>query len=350
MAAARLIWSWRHIVLGVSALLPSACRTPAPLVTPPPPEANAGAGPQGVQVERIHEGLQVAPWELVFSAVRGEAVPPGAGAESVGIRNAGRVALDVRGAAITGPQATTFAIEGAPTFPVRIAAGSSMNLSIVFAPGANVEPGVHRATLKIVTGDEGEGSFVDLAGLVVAGTQPAQEPSLQQVVDALGFGIDVGSRDLLLGSAVRGEEVIVPRFSRAAPGVVSLYPVARFSSADRVPYGTYKPAPGRLALNQLGVIAAGQPRTLNPEPEPDGSTTFDPGDEPFGIYITAGNRQIHSEHERNTGALRHAARVFPLKTRGGKPADRAYLVAFDLGDADDFQDCALVLWNAKPAP
>jgi hypothetical protein len=58
---------------------------------------------------------------------------------------------------------------------------------------------------------------------------------------------------------------------------------------------------------------------------------------------------MYTEDGRNTGGDKHAARVFPLRARGGAAVPNAYLVAFrDAGD-DAFQDYVFVLWNVKPA-
>ena len=59
---------------------------------------------------------------------------------------------------------------------------------------------------------------------------------------------------------------------------------------------------------------------------------------------------LYSDDRRNGGPDRHAARVFPLRARGGAPVANAYLVAFRDGGDEAFQDYVFVLWNVKPVP
>jgi len=99
----------------------------------------------------------------------------------------------------------------------------------------------------------------------------------------------------------------------------------------------------------LATLAAGQHQTLNPELESEGASSFDPCDAVFDLWVKLGKRTIYTEDQRNSGADKHAARVFPLRARGGAPVANAYLVAFRDGTDDGYQDYVFVLWNVKPA-
>jgi hypothetical protein len=317
-------------------LLAASCA--AKLPPPPAPPTTTTA----VQVERVRAALQVTPLELVMSG------PPGVvqEAETVGLRNTGEDSLQLVTLEIVGPDVDSFRLEQGARLPVLLAPGKQLALGIRFAPPASAESGVRRAVLRVVLGPRGDaGPPVDLAGLVTSGRPGELEPTLAQALDALGFRVDTGGPRLRLGvgQTALGAEVLAPRFRRARPGAVSLYPVARFASNERVPYGVELGAT-RLAL---GAIAPNHGQTLNPELEPDGRTTFDPGEQSFGVYEITGRFTQHSDDTRNGG--RHAARVYPLTARTGGRLPDAYAVAFDEDGDGDYQDCVFVLWNVAVA-
>jgi hypothetical protein len=187
-----------------------------------------------------------------------------------------------------------------------------------------------------------------VSGLVTRGKQGENEPPLQQVVEALGFAVDVGGTQLSLGTRPDpvGDEIRAPRFVRARPTPVSLYPVARYSPDEPIPYGFYT-GTDAPQLHPLATIAAGQEQTLNPDLEPDGKTTFDPGAEAFGLYVKSGKHTTFTQDARNTGPTRHAARIYPLKSRGGARIVDAYLIGFEEAQNGDYNDYVFVLWNVK---
>jgi hypothetical protein len=129
---------------------------------------------------------------------------------------------------------------------------------------------------------------------------------------------------------------------------VSLYPVARFGSSERLPYGYYS-GDGGPEPHPLGAVAGDQDQKLNPDIEPDALTTFDPGEGSFGLYINLGKRYTYTEERMNTGTVRHTARVYPLKSRLGALIPEAYAIAFEYTGDGDYQDLVFVVWNVKPA-
>jgi hypothetical protein len=298
-------------------------------------------------VLRVREDVQVTPLEAVFSGVRGE----GETEESVAIRNTGTTPIQLSAVEVVGQEAAAFKITSKPDLPITLMPAAQVAVSVAFAPARDANPGVHRAMLKVLLGPaRDEGPPVDLSGLVLMGRYGDKEPPLQQVLEALGFSVDVGRADLRLGTLADplGDEVPVPRFQRAHASPVSIYPVARFSATDRLPYGYYAgdsaPQP-----HPLGAVAADQDQKLNPELEPDALTTFDPGDASFGVFVNLGKRYGYTEDRMNTGAIRHLARVYPLKSRTGARIPEAYAIAFENTGDGDYQDLVFIVWNVKPA-
>jgi hypothetical protein len=328
------------IVRGATALLAVSCATQVA------PQA-AAPGRPAVEVEKVREVLQVTPLELVFSGVRGEARAE----ENVGMRNMGTAPAELAGVEIVGPDAALFGLGAGPRMPLTLAPGAQASVTVVFSPAADAMPGVRRALLRVRVGPRAqEAPPVDLSGLVTAGRRPDQEPTLAQVVDALGFRLDAGDAGppgtppLPRGGGVRS-----PRFRPARPGAVSVYPVARYSSDAAVAYGYYS---GGVPLHRqsLATVAAGHGQTLNPELEPDGRTTFDPGSEPFGLFQSIAWRIQFTDDDLNSGPVRQAARIYPLTSRTGSRIANAYLVAFDEDGDGDYQDCVFVIWNVSAAP
>ena len=298
-------------------------------------------------MEKLRQNVEIAPLELVLSGVRGEAPVE----ESVAIRNNGDAAVDLRGVQITGAQAATFKVGGGPRFPLTLVPRAQVVLTVTFSAPADSEPGVHRAMLRVLAGLDGrdETPPVDLAALVLAGRKPADEPPLERVAEALGFALEAAGA----GSGAGAGRVV--RFQRARRSPVSVYPVARFSGGGgAVPYGFYTVSGNAPEPQPLAVIAGTQQQTLNPDLEPDGKTTFDPGERGFGLYLRPGGQRaapLYSDDALNPAggaAGRRAARIHALSSRaGGRIAD-AYLVAFETGNDTDEQDFVFVVWNVKP--
>ncbi len=341
------------VALLVAALgcAPAATQSPPPPVAPPRPAADEGS-----RVEKVREELQLAPWDLAFSAVRGT----GVATETVTARNLTDEPVTVRALPVLGGDgAPPFELRSPPKLPAIVPPKGQLSVEVTFAPPASVALGVHRALLRFQTGPTPEdGPGTDLSALATVGRPGDHEPTLAEVVEALGYAVDVRSARAAgpaaapaAGGAGRpdGDEVLVPLFIRAAPSVVALNPVARFSADGPRPFGPYTVKAAGMTPQTLGTLADGQHQTLNPELDSGSNASFDPGDAVFGLWVRAGKRTVYTEDQRNSGTDKHAARVFTLHARGGAPIPNAYLVAFRDGGDDAFQDYVFVLWNVKPA-
>src|SRR5688572_2308562 len=96
---------------GVLALVACATTPPAP---PAPAEPRRPA--PGFAVEKMREELQVAPWELAFSGVRGE----GGMQETVTVRNLVDHPIELRSVQIVGEGARLFSLLDVPVLPAVI--------------------------------------------------------------------------------------------------------------------------------------------------------------------------------------------------------------------------------------
>jgi hypothetical protein len=310
----------------------------------PPAEDAGDAG----HVSTNGPDIEVSAPELIFSAFRGMKSVE----RALVVRNVGTSALQVSSLTLSGAQGNVFELLAPPATPAQIAAGAEITLHLDFAPGAQAMLGVHQGSLDIASDDPDEATVkVGLYGLATKAAQGENEPPLAQVVEALGYAIDVGGTTLSLGTGAApvGDEVPAQRFKKAGAGAVTIKVVARYSPDEPVPYGYYTSASG-TPVSQVGVIKMGQEQTLLPEVEPGSKPDFDPGDVAFGLYVTIKGRVVFSEDALNKTGVKHASRAYPLKDRAGKLVPNAFLVGFEEAANGDYNDDVFVVGNVTPAP
>ncbi len=312
---------------------------------PKPPNKSEAPAPVAPRLEKMREPLEVLPLELFFSGVRAVAKSN----ESVTIRNTGDESVAVSDLVIVGARAATFKLSDLPPLPILLRPNQSVTVNVGFAPPAAAEPGVHRARLRIARSGQDDGPPCDMSALVTKGTGRSSEPALRQVLETLGYAPDMAPTTPVASDAKAGGEVRSGLFQHARTGSVGLYVVARYAQDEVSSYGTYSIESGELVTSPMGRIAKGHNQTLNPELDGEGQTSFDPGETAFGIFVQLPKRTLYSEDQRNRGGLKHAMRVYPLRSRGGARVPDALLVAVDEDGDGDFQDYVFTLVNVKPA-
>lgn len=279
--------------------------------------------------------------ELVFSAVQGLSSEP----QTVTLKNIGGGPLELTAFSLNGVGASSFTVTG-PTLPFTIEAGGSRDVAVAFAPTA---PGVWTSTLEIESAESGS-LDLDLYGLGSEGEQGSNEPTLDQVVTALGYKVDVGGSNLELGKIASsiGDEVMVPLFDKAKSGPVTLEVVARYGPEEVFPYGYFTLGAEEPELQEVGTIAAEDAQELLP-PVAGGSVSFDPGESTFGVYGQASGVTQYTVDAFNIGEIQHAMRVYPLKDRKGLPVANSYLIGLEEAENGDYQDVVFVLKNVVPS-
>jgi hypothetical protein len=312
---------------------------------PPKPEVKVEVPLPPPRVEKMREPLEVTPLELHFSGLRGAVTA----SESVAVKNTGGGPVQVSEVRVVGLQAATFKIVNVPLLPVVLQPSASFSFSVGFQPAADAEPGVHHARVRLVRTEDDDGPPCDLTGLVTKGKEPGDEPPLQQILDALGYDVDVGGASLVLAAGMAGDQIRTPAFQRAKPGNVGYYLIARYTADEDSLFGYYVMKAGKPVLRGIGSASKGHSQTLNPELDGESQASFDPGDAAFGVYLKSGRRTLYSDESLNVGVPRVAARVYPLRSRGRAPVPDAFVVAFDEDGDGDFQDHVFMLWNVRPA-
>ena len=270
--------------------------------------------------------------------------------QSVVIRNDQSAAITISEITLAGANAAAFTISDSPPIPLSLVLGATATVEITFSPNGIV--GTLSAQLQFTTNTDSNLS-VGLYGLSTKGLEGNNEPSLNAIVQTLGYDINVGGTQLILPTtpAPIGEEVLVGLFQKAGAGPVTIQPVARYSPSGPLAYGYYLPNGDDIAAEEVAIIAGDQGQALNPTLA-EGDQTFDPGNQAFGLYADVTSyaaQKTFTEDDRNTGPLSHAVRTYPVKNRAGTSIPNAYLVCMEPASNGDYQDYVFLLTNVKPA-
>lgn len=293
----------------------------------------------------------VGPTEKIYSAVRNSTSAP----QEIVVRNSGSTPLQISRVTLTGANSSAFNLVTPPSMPQTVNAGATVAYQVVFQPATSV--GALSASLQITSTEPHPGVLeVALYGLSAKGKQGANEPTLNDVVKTLGYTINVGGTELILGTGIApiGDEVIAPRMVKAGEGPVYITPVARYSPDDLLDFGYYIKDGDKPVRTKVGTVALRQEQTLNPALVPGSGTTFDPGSAVFGFYTGPAPHYApfytYSEDALNVSPapLPHAVRIYPLKDRGGNPLRDCYLVCVEPAKNGDYQDYVFVVRNLKP--
>lgn len=233
----------------------------------------------------------------------------------------------------------------------------ALEIGMLFSPPADFI-GIATATLQLTSAGQ---TPVELTmhGLSTKGLEGKNEPSLADTLKALGLGTDVGWSTLAnhIRPELLGEELEPTLFSKAGVGNVDIIPIARYSPSFRLPFGYYTE---NRDIHQVGVLShQKQPipehQTLYPKLE-EGTTQFDPADQPFGIYTTSPTHDAFSQDVLNRDANKtskkrhavHACRTYPARDSDGKLIPDAYLFCFEEAGNGDYQDYVFLVKNIRP--
>ncbi len=321
---------------------------PTPVVTPPPT-------PAPTPVPTVTVAAQ--PDSLVFSGVvicaPAKTCPDGV--QTLTVTNKGATSATITGWTLSGLNSSEFEVVPPVILPLTLAPSTSTTVKLRLKSNSSSTAGVFTAALT-ATGTTL--APVNLSGLRAQGMEGPNEPPLSQIVETLGYKVNVGWTGLESDTATfpLGSEIIAKTFVKAGTGPVTLTPVARYSPDGVTPFG-YFTLSGTTAVRKMaGTLVAGQYQTLNPGITGGtsvSSTSFDPGTAAFGIYIDPGAYNYpltYTQDALNTGRTAHAVRVYPMKDSAGVAVANTYLLCFEPSVNGDYQDVVFVIRNVKPAP
>lgn len=230
-------------------------------------------------------------------------------------------------------------------------------LVIAFTPAPDFT-GITRATLALEDAAGQTIGIINCTGLSTDGLEGKNEPSLALVAEALGYQVDVGWTSLSNHClpALQGDEIPYALFRKADPGrAIKMIPVARFSPDFELPFGYYVNTAEMPVKHQAGILAkAGtypEHQVLFPALA-DGGRAFDPGNQPFGFFVSSPTHTAWSEDAWNMlqfpeNAV-HATRIYPLRTSTGHPLLNTYLVCFEEAQNGDYNDYVFLVTNITP--
>jgi hypothetical protein len=211
-----------------------------------------------------------------------------------------------------------------------------------------------------------------------ADAQTARQPKVQPGLHEPDWGAILDGRyglspfGDLQNPVTTTPEAVPGLFRKAGPGPVSYTPVIALGLETVTRGGWYRPGPdpgGRPRIQALWsyrfknaaqdiVTGANLPPPLLPE----AMTTFDPGDAPFGLWVSndqfPGDDGIVFTQPRLVAALNrrlapqpYKAMIYPVKDKAtGQVVPHSFLIGWEYSTNDDFQDVVCRVDNVELVP
>ncbi|HEX5168110.1 MAG TPA: DUF1080 domain-containing protein [Cyclobacteriaceae bacterium] len=258
------------------------------------------------------------------------------------------------------PQDIRLSGKDAGFFKVTLSAPNRSNkkdplqLIVVFMP-VETFVGLAKASVSL----KGTDVTISLTGLSTKGLEGENEAPLAQIVQALGYVIDLGWTTLPNNTlpALQGEELAPALFRKAGSGSVEMIPVARYSPDFALNFGYYTNTRTGPFHHQAGILAEADRYPQHQMLFPDiasGQTSFDPGNESFGFYAISPTHTVYSEDVWNMllqpKHVSHAVRIFPVKDNNGASISNSYLVCMEEASNGDYNDYVFLVKNVQPVP
>ena len=297
---------------------------------------------------------------MVYNAVNGTASPT----ETLTMTNVGADPLTLGPSAFTvaGGSAAQFSILNAGSAPATLAPSASFGLQLKYTASA---VGRQVASLGIASNDPTNGNLaIGLSGIGTAGRGGTNQPSLTRILRAYGIPTDVGEDE---GATLypnppgaSSQEVSLQRLMKAGPGPVTINTLASFTADATEPYTLgYYPAGQPGQKNELFYTPAADAQSVTVHPQ--GTTTFDPGAAPFGMYFVSNikdngvDRVGYSEDKLNTFDTTNSRkfRFFPMETSTGTRVPNTYIMTsteYQSPIGYDFTNIVAVISNVTAAP
>lgn len=245
---------------------------------------------------------------------------------------------------IRGDGASSFAVANA-----RKEENGVLLLEVEFQPV--VPRGYFSAELVVGKGDALQ--VIQLRGVSIKALEGKNEPPLQEVLDSLGTGIDVGGKMLSLSTKEKtiGDSISATKFKPVPGSSIRMTPLARYSPPGVTPFGLVIEEGDQLRLEVLGELAnttkerPDAHQTVSP-PLSDGQSmvTLAEPPEQFGLFLKAHKYTSLTFPGRSQGAkIEHTARIYPVKNFQGKVVKNAYVVGFEEASNGDYQDAVFLI-------
>jgi hypothetical protein len=324
------------------------------------------------QRQLLSATLSVSNSLAVFNAVENGSA---SATETVTLTDTGNAALALGSSAFAiadNPSAPTqdaarFTLVNAGSAPATLSPGGSFALQLNYN---SIAVTTNSAFLEISSNDPvNPTTEVTLHGIGTKGLGGTNQPSLATLLQAydiptyVGEGVDDANAatDSTYPNPpdASSQEVVLQRLEKAGAGPVTINVLASFTAsgfAKSYVLGTYTPGEPQT-MNELFYDTASENQTTWVQPQ--GSTSFDPGSNPFGFYFisnvqTAG-RVGYSEDALNTWDTTNPRkfRFFPMEQPNGTVVPNTYITTSTEWNAPagyDFTNIVAIVSNVKAAP
>ncbi len=324
------------------------------------------------QRQLLSAALGVSSSLMVFNAVENSS--PGA-TETLTLTDTGTSSLTLGNGAFSiandsssaTQDAADFTLLNAGSAPATLSPGATFGLEIDYKSTA-VE--TNKAILEISSNAPASPTTdVNLHGIGTAGLGGSNQPSLATILQAydiptyVGEGLDDANAatDSVYPTPPdsSSQEVALQRMVKAGAGPVTIDVLASFVAsgfAKSYVLGTYTPG-DPTGLNQLFYTTSTQNQTTYVQPQ--GSTSFDPGNSQFGFYfisnVQSAGRVGYTEDTLNTWdtTVPRKFRFFPMEEPNGTVVPNTYIMTSTEWNAPagyDFTNMVAIISNIKAAP
>lgn len=276
------------------------------------------------------------------------------------IRNVGSVTLNVTSVTLTGTGKGQFRLPGTSANAFALAPGESRTISVRFAPNFR---GSYEAAVTFASNDPDEPTFdLELGGVAHdrGSDGSGLEPTLQAIVDTIGYTTDVGFTTNFQATEPRayGEEILSPHFTRIDPSKPVRYlPIARYVAPARSANRPVTGDTGTTVFNSSSVEfryafandTVDDPLTTDVDetdfpanqmlfpPIAAGTTSFNrTGD--FGLYSNFNVFSVDAFNRNSSGETFHNMRIYPAKNQRGEVIPGVYIAASDIKVNEDPED------------
>jgi len=289
------------------------------------------------------------------------------------LSNPGSAAVSLGGLALSGADASAFQVIG--SVPASIAAGGSVNVTVRFLGRDLVSDNratSYEAALSVTSGDFTRPvQVIQLAGIAQNRSEGGEEPTVQQIVDAFGYGTNIAQAQLANGGIVQaiGDEVLMPYLERldATKSIEVIQLGAYLNQGNIARLGFHRVGNG--ATTQMLANDDQQGQTLLPD-----GLVVGAGDTgsvargavslqaPFGLRVTVDGRPTYaswSDPEANeidpqfgqivADGRGHLIRLFQAKDAAGQVIAGTFIGIQDYpgGGNFDYNDLVFVITNVK---
>ena len=354
-------------------------------------EALPGAPPVNAAAIDL-ENLAGAPYDdrLVFNRIANPEPGPEPPANVVRdtatlrVTNTGSEPLNITDLPVRGP----WVLESAPTLPVTVPVGESLDLTLRFvANNKGSNGGVYEGKLTIVSSASGnQYEVVELGGFWQAFSERGLEPTLEELVEVFGYQTVITKPGEYLNQAPGnvnaddgavekvGDEILAPYWQRANAGQpVTVRQLAAYhGQGDKAGVAWFEKNDGfnknQIKPKGLFTHVGDEAQTVLPSKIEGGLAvaTFSP-DGVFGFKVEGEwsnwtfNRVTDKEDEVDCFDQReanplvvcgHNIRFWPLKDRSGNVVPNTYLMGMDYSGPSinyDYNDNLYLVSNVKPS-